>query len=193
MRPAVAKVPSRPSERIGAAEARNRRQPMSMPPLKRMTISATTAIRSTVTIGTASYTRGQMSETTAAASRKIAGAGTGTRSVSVVESAASAKPAVTIRTMAPKSLISVMAIDADQTSRLANQEVYARLLISTVGHPESGAMPGRPLKSIGKEARSPRPPRARMMKRVDISSPSEGFESHGHAGHSMKGPFAGKT
>jgi hypothetical protein len=32
-----------------------------------------------------------------------------------------------------------MAIDADQTSRLANEEVYARLLISTEGDRESGA------------------------------------------------------
>ena len=50
-----------------------------------------------------------MSETAAAATRKIAGAGTGTRSVSDVDSAASAKPAVTMRMMVPKSVISVMA------------------------------------------------------------------------------------
>jgi hypothetical protein len=49
----------------------------------RITISATTATRSTVRIGTCSYTGGQRSETTAAAARKIAGAGTGKRPVSV--------------------------------------------------------------------------------------------------------------
>ena len=63
-----------------------------------------------------------MSETAAAATRKIAGAGTGTRSVSDVESAATAKPAVTTRMMVPKSVISVMATDADQTSRHSDQD-----------------------------------------------------------------------
>jgi len=82
---------------------------MSIPPLKRITIKATTAILSTVLIGTASYTPGQMSETAAAASKNIAGAGTGTRSVSFVDSTASAKPVVTTRTMLAKSMISVMA------------------------------------------------------------------------------------
>jgi hypothetical protein len=89
----------RTMERIGPAEARNRRHPISRPPLKRITIKATTAIRSTVLIGTAWYTLGQMSETAAAASKNSAGAGTGTRSVSFVENTASAKPAVTTRTM----------------------------------------------------------------------------------------------
>ena len=88
-----------------------------MPPLKRITIKATTAIRSTVSISTASYTPGQMSETTAAASRKIAGAGTGTRSVSFVESTASAKPPVTTRTMAGEVGDLGHGKDADQTSR----------------------------------------------------------------------------
>jgi hypothetical protein len=104
----VANVPSTPSERIGAAEARKRRQPISIPPLKRITINATTATRSTVRIGTAAYTPGQISETAAAPSRNSAGAGTGTRSVSFVDSSANAKPAVTTRRMPAKSLISVM-------------------------------------------------------------------------------------
>ena len=49
------------------------------------------------------------SETTAAATRKIAGAGTGKRPVSVVETTASATAPVTRRRMAAKSVISVMA------------------------------------------------------------------------------------
>jgi hypothetical protein len=107
--PAVAKVPSTPSERIGAPAARKRRQPISIPPLKRMTTSATTATRSTVSVGTFSYTSVQRSETTAAATRKIPGAGTGKRAVSVVERIASAKPPVTMSRMPAKSVISVMA------------------------------------------------------------------------------------
>jgi hypothetical protein len=54
MPPAVRNVPSRPSDRTGAADARNRCAPMSIPPLNRMTISATTAIRSAVRIATCS-------------------------------------------------------------------------------------------------------------------------------------------
>ncbi len=49
-RPAVAKVPSTPSEAIGIAAARKRRQPIDEPPSKRITISATVATFSTVEI-----------------------------------------------------------------------------------------------------------------------------------------------
>ena len=45
-------VPTKPSDRTGTSEARRRRIPISMPPLKRMMMSATTAMRSTVRIGT---------------------------------------------------------------------------------------------------------------------------------------------
>ena len=60
--PADANVPSTPSERIGTAEPRKRRQPMSRPPSKRITISATTPIRSTVTKEISSWSRGTRSE-----------------------------------------------------------------------------------------------------------------------------------
>ena len=48
MTSAVVNVPMIPSEAMGTIARRKRRQPMSMPPSKRMTISATTPIRSTV-------------------------------------------------------------------------------------------------------------------------------------------------
>ena len=50
--PAVKNVPTSPSDSTGTRDARSRRIPMSMPPLNRITTSATTAMRSTVRIGT---------------------------------------------------------------------------------------------------------------------------------------------
>ena len=79
MIPAVAKVPKIPSVKIGPAATRKRRQPTSVPPLKRMTISATTPMRSTSRIERRSPSRGKMSEATAARRRKITGSGTGNR------------------------------------------------------------------------------------------------------------------
>src|SRR4029453_5468040 len=81
---------------------------MSMPPLKRMTIRATTAIRSTVRTGTSAYRLGKRSETNAATTRKTAGCGIGIHPVSRVESTASVTPAPRARRMAAKSVISVM-------------------------------------------------------------------------------------
>lgn len=49
---AVPIVPTSPSAVIGIAAKRNRGQPTCMPPSKRITIRATTAIRSTVWIAT---------------------------------------------------------------------------------------------------------------------------------------------
>ena len=78
--PAVANVPTTPSTEIGTAERRKRRQPTFIPPSNRITISATTPMRSTVLIDSRSPSAGKTSEATAAAIRKIAGAGTGNRS-----------------------------------------------------------------------------------------------------------------
>ena len=104
---AEANVPGTPSDRIGTAAVRNRRQPMSRPPSKRITISATTPIRSTVTNEISSWSRGTRSEVTAAATRKSAGAGIRSRSVSVWPKSASENPVATTRMMTPKSEISV--------------------------------------------------------------------------------------
>ena len=107
--PAVAKVPKIPSTVIGTAAARIRRHPTSMPPSKRMTIRATTPIRSTVRTEMCSESAGTRSDASAAASRKIAGDGMAIRSVSFVERRASEKPVATTRTISPKSMSSVIA------------------------------------------------------------------------------------
>ena len=75
--PAVANVPRTPSETIGTAATRKRRQPIDEPPSKRITISATVATRSTVATGT--WSDENTSEATAAATRKNAAEGTEVR------------------------------------------------------------------------------------------------------------------
>ncbi len=72
---AVRAVPTRPSQAMEPAEARNRRHPMCIPPSNRMKINATVTSRSSVSTGTVESC-GQMSAATAAATRKMAGAGT---------------------------------------------------------------------------------------------------------------------
>ena len=95
--PAVAIVPRTPSEAIGSAARLNLRQPTCMPPSKRITISATTAIRSTVLMS--EKTTGK----TAAARRNRAGAGIGNRLLSFRTRRASITPPATISTIRPKS------------------------------------------------------------------------------------------
>lgn len=101
--PAVANVPSTPREAISTAEARKRRQPTCIPPSKRMAIRATTPIRSTWRIEVWSASAGKRSDASAAARRKIAGPGSGKRSVNLLEASASEKPAATRRTILPNS------------------------------------------------------------------------------------------
>ena len=81
-------VPTTPSTVIGTAATRKRSQPTRMPPSKRITISATTARRSTSSTESLRPRLGQKCTVTAAASRKIAGAGSGMRSLSLFESSA---------------------------------------------------------------------------------------------------------
>ena len=76
-----------------------------IPPSKRIRISATTAIRSTSL--TPSTRLGQMSDTTAAARRNSAGAGTGKNSVSFAAPSAKRNAAATTSTTKPKWVISV--------------------------------------------------------------------------------------
>ena len=106
--PAVMNVPKTPRATIGKADSRKLGQPMSRPPLNKITISATTATRSTVWIGVWWYRLGQMSEAAAAAIRKTAGGGIGSRSVSFDDNRASPKPALTKRMTVPKLAISLM-------------------------------------------------------------------------------------
>ena len=103
-----------PSERIGTAAPRNRRQPMCMPPSKRITISATTAIRSTVD-DRRSRRRGsgRGPDAAAAATRNSAarrdrdplGRARGRRSRAT-------SPTATTRTISPKSAISSTAAES---------------------------------------------------------------------------------
>ena len=85
-RPAVANVPRTPREAIGTADARKRRQPIDEPPSKRITISATVAIRSTVEIESTSD--GKRSEASAAATRKNAADGIDVRALTFDASSA---------------------------------------------------------------------------------------------------------
>src|SRR5690349_10949931 len=72
--PAVTNVPATPSDAIGAAEARNRPQPIDAPPSKRMTTRATVAIHSTAR--TDGRSAGTASDAIAAATRRYAAGGT---------------------------------------------------------------------------------------------------------------------
>ena len=99
-RPAVANVPSTPSEAIGRREGRRRRQPIDEPPSNRITIRATVAIRSTVWI---ERTReGQRSEARAAATRKSAADGIDVRALSFDASNAADSAPETTRMVRPK-------------------------------------------------------------------------------------------
>src|SRR4051812_42325670 len=69
-RPAVAKVPRIPSETIGTAATRKRRQPIDAPPSNKITTSATVTIVST--LETDGAIEGKRSEARAAPTRKKA-------------------------------------------------------------------------------------------------------------------------
>lgn len=89
---AVTAVPATPSHTIGTAEARNRRQPMPIPPSKRTKTRATETTRSS-RARPASVTFGSHSAATAAATRKKTGAGIRAQRLSFCE--------ITARTTAP--------------------------------------------------------------------------------------------
>src|SRR6478735_9388310 len=106
--PAVANVPTTPSTLIGTIDSRNLGHPTCMPPSKRITTSATTAIRSTSTVDS-SDRPGQMSDATAAATRNSAGGGTGKNSVSLWAASAARNAPETTSTTRPKSVSSLTA------------------------------------------------------------------------------------
>ena len=97
IRTAVVSVPTIPSAPIGTIARRKRRQPMCMPPSKRITISATTPIRSTVSMC------GIATGIARATSRNSAGAGIGYRSAILAATSASITPVATTRMISPKS------------------------------------------------------------------------------------------
>src|SRR4051812_15333705 len=97
--PAVANVPTTPSATIVPLTLPKRRQPIEPPPSKRITISAIDATRSTVSAETEN--EGKRSEATAAATRKIAGAGIGIRSLTFDARSAAATAPETTRIPSP--------------------------------------------------------------------------------------------
>src|SRR5262245_38773035 len=107
---AVPNVPSTPRSEIGTIAPRKRRQPTCIPPSNRITISATTPIRSTSRIESACSSRGKKSDPIVEASRNSAGAGTGNHSVSLLRPIAARKAAETTRTIRPKLVISDTAV-----------------------------------------------------------------------------------
>jgi hypothetical protein len=81
---------------------------MCRPPSKRITISATTPMRSTVWIESASRIVSDEAASPPAPSRKSAALGTEIRSATRIASTARNTPAETTRTIAPKSEISLI-------------------------------------------------------------------------------------
>ena len=105
--PAVTKVPATPTQTIGPAALRNRSQPMCIPPSNRMTASATETIRWTVVTDN-SPSAGRTSEASAAATRKIAGAGIRIRSLILLSRTAAMIAAPTTSTKSAKCSTSLI-------------------------------------------------------------------------------------
>jgi hypothetical protein len=95
------KGPGNPTQRTGPAALRNRRQPICIPPSNKMTASATDTTRWTV-VTDSSPSAGTTSEATAAATRKIAGAGIRIRSLTRLNTTAAVMAAPTTSTSSAK-------------------------------------------------------------------------------------------
>lgn len=96
------KVPATPTVTTGPTESRSHRQPMYIPPLNRMRISATVTICSTAWIDSGD---GSTSDTAAAPSRKIAGAGTRTYVLIRFDSSATETTAAATSSVTPNGSI----------------------------------------------------------------------------------------
>ena len=108
IRPAVANVPTTPSSVIGTIAARKRGQPTRMPPSNRIATSARTAMRSTSRTERAVPRLEKTRAASAAASRKIAGAGTANRSLTLFERTASEKTSEATAITRPKCVTSLI-------------------------------------------------------------------------------------
>jgi hypothetical protein len=104
---AVAKVPATPTQTTAPATGRNRRQPMCIPPSNKMTARATVTTRWTVVTDSCPSV-GTRSEATAAASRKIAGAGIRMRSLIRLDTTAAMTAAEVISTISAKCSTSLI-------------------------------------------------------------------------------------
>jgi hypothetical protein len=117
---AVTKVPATPTQTTGPAAVRNRRQPMCIPPSNKMIASATDTTRWTVVTDSRPNV-GITSEATAAASRKIAGAGIRIRSLIRFDSTAAVMATPTSSTSRAKcstSLIAMLPVQSKCLPRL---------------------------------------------------------------------------
>ena len=131
---AVTKVPRSPSDTIGAAESRNRRQPTRSPPSNRITASAMEARRSTLRVERCDRL-GKRSDATAAASRKSAPGGTRIRSARRVETTAARTAVATIATQPPNCVSSPTA-GAYVAGAVAGVEIVStrRSSLHRIGH-----------------------------------------------------------
>ena len=102
----VTSVPTTPIHSTAPAADRNRRQPMCMPPSNSSRISITVTTRWTVMTGRSSRP-GTVCDATAAATRKMAGAGTRIRSLSRLDQTASSPATLTTATSSAKGTTSV--------------------------------------------------------------------------------------
>jgi hypothetical protein len=100
-------VPATPTQTTEPAAVRNRRQPMCIPPSNKMTARATDTTSWTVVTDN-SPNAGTTSEATAAASRKIAGAGTRIRSLIRFDSTAAVMATPTTSTSSTKCSTSLI-------------------------------------------------------------------------------------
>jgi hypothetical protein len=133
---AVTKVPATPTQTTAPAALRNRRQPMCIPPSNKMTTKATDTTRWTVV--TDSWPKdGTRSEATAAARRKIAGAGIRVRSLIRFDSTAAVMAAPTTSTSSAKCSISLIAALPGRST--CPRCWIIRLIIQTIRRDPSGS------------------------------------------------------
>src|SRR5215217_4572381 len=133
---AVTKVPATPTQTTGPAAVRTRRHPLCIPPSNKMTSRATDATRWTVV--TDSRPRdGTTSEATAAARRKIAGAGIRIRSLIRFDNTATVMATPTSSTSRAKCSTSLIAVLPVQSTCLAC--LIIRLIIQTIRRDRTGS------------------------------------------------------
>jgi hypothetical protein len=124
---AVTKVPATPTQTTGPAAWRNRRQPICIPPSNKITASATVTTRWTVVTDTWPKA-GMRSEASAAATRKIAGAGTRIRSLTRLDSTAAVMATATTNMISAKCSTSLISrqpacrTEATATDRMLGPE-----------------------------------------------------------------------
>jgi hypothetical protein len=131
----VTRVPATPIHTVAAAAGRNRRQPIRMPPSKRITANANVTIcwtASTLSLPSA----GHRSEAIAAVTKKIAGAGIRTHSLSRWENTAANPTSAATSTARPNVSTAVI---PDPSVSCAIPALADRSRLATSGTPRRGA------------------------------------------------------